>query len=86
MQLTASRRPFGVSLLSILVIVGGALDVLAGIISISARGDGDLLVGDGIEERRGGGDVVVPGYCRHRLEGVAEPQGHQDRHRRGPQR
>jgi hypothetical protein len=44
MELTASRRPFGVSLLSILVIIGGALDVLAGIISISARGDGDLLV------------------------------------------
>ena len=44
MQLTASRRPFGVSLLSILVIIGGALDVLAGILSISARGDGDLLV------------------------------------------
>ena len=44
MELTASQRPFGVSLLSILVIIGGALDVLAGIISISARGDGDLLV------------------------------------------
>ena len=44
MELTVSQRPFGVSLLSILVIIGGALDVLAGIISISARGDGDLLV------------------------------------------
>ena len=44
MELTVSRRPFGVSLLSILVIIGGALDVLAGILSISARGDGDLLV------------------------------------------
>ena len=44
MDMTISRRPFGVGLLSILVIIGGALDVLAGIISVSARGDGDLLV------------------------------------------
>jgi hypothetical protein len=44
MEMTVRRRPFGVSLLSILVIIGGALDVLVGILSVSARGDGDLLV------------------------------------------
>jgi hypothetical protein len=33
----------GISLLSILVIIAGALDVLAGILSISLRGDGGLL-------------------------------------------
>jgi hypothetical protein len=44
MDMTVSRRPFGVSLLSILVIIAGALDVLAGILSVSVRGDGDLLV------------------------------------------
>ena len=44
MEMTVSRRPFGVSLLSILVIIAGALDVLAGILSVSVRGDGDLLV------------------------------------------
>jgi hypothetical protein len=44
MEVTVSRRPFGVSLLSILVIIAGALDVLAGILSVSVRGDGDLLV------------------------------------------
>ena len=44
MNMTASRRPFGVSLLSILVIIAGALDVLAGILSVSVRGNGDLLV------------------------------------------
>jgi pilus assembly protein TadC len=44
MEMTVSRRPFGVSLLSILVIVAGALDVIAGILSISVRGDNDLLV------------------------------------------
>jgi hypothetical protein len=44
MEMTMNRRPFGVSLLSILVIVAGALDVLAGILSVSIRGDGDLLV------------------------------------------
>ena len=44
MEMTASRRPFGVSLLSILVIIAGALDMLAGILSVSVRGDGDLLV------------------------------------------
>lgn len=48
MELTVSRRPFGVSLLSILVIIAGALDVLAGILSVSLRGDGELLV-----ERKG---------------------------------
>ena len=37
MEMTASRRPFGVSLLSILVIIAGALDVLAGILSVSVR-------------------------------------------------
>ena len=44
MDVTISRRPFGVSLLSILVIIAGALDVIAGILSVSIRGDGDLLV------------------------------------------
>lgn len=44
MEVTVSRRPFGVSLLSILVIIAGALDVLAGVLSVSIRGDGDLLV------------------------------------------
>jgi len=44
MDVTISRRPFGVSLLSILVIIAGALDVIAGILSVSVRGDGDLLV------------------------------------------
>jgi hypothetical protein len=44
MEMTVSRRPFGVSLLSILVIIAGALDLLAGILSVSVRGDGDLLV------------------------------------------
>ena len=44
MQMTASQRPFGVGLLSVLVIVAGALDVLTGILSVSIRGDGDLLV------------------------------------------
>ena len=41
---TVTQRPFGISLLSILVIIAGALDVLAGILSISLRGDGDLLI------------------------------------------
>jgi hypothetical protein len=44
MEMTVSRRPFGVSLLSILVIIAGALDVLAGILSVSVRGDDNLLV------------------------------------------
>jgi len=44
MEVTVSRRPFGVSLLSILVIIAGALDVLAGVLSVSIRGEGDLLV------------------------------------------
>jgi hypothetical protein len=41
---TVRQRPFGISLLSILVIIAGALDVLAGILSISMRGDSELLV------------------------------------------
>jgi hypothetical protein len=44
MATTVSRRPFGVSLLSILVIIAGALDVVAGILSVSVRSNGDLLV------------------------------------------
>ena len=44
MATTVSRRPFGVSLLSVLVIIAGALDVLAGILSVSVRGNGDLLL------------------------------------------
>jgi hypothetical protein len=44
MTATVRQRPMGVSLLSILVIIAGALDVLAGILSISMRGDSDLLV------------------------------------------
>jgi hypothetical protein len=44
MDMTVSQRPFGVSLLSILVIIAGALDVLAGILSVSFRGDDNLLV------------------------------------------
>jgi hypothetical protein len=44
MTATVRQRPIGVSLLSILVIIAGALDVLAGVLSISMRGDADLLV------------------------------------------
>ena len=44
MSMTVTRRPFGVSLLSILVIIAGALDVLAGILSVSVRGDNSLLI------------------------------------------
>ena len=44
MTATVRQRPFGVSLLSILVIIAGAFDVLAGILSISMRNDGDLLL------------------------------------------
>jgi hypothetical protein len=43
MTATVRQRPMGISLLSILVIIAGALDVLAGILSISLRGDGGLL-------------------------------------------
>ena len=43
MTATVRQRPMGISLLSILVIIAGALDVLAGILSISLRGDSDLL-------------------------------------------
>ena len=44
MTVTVRQRPFGISLLSILVIIAGALDVLAGILSVSIRGDDELLV------------------------------------------
>ncbi len=44
MTVTVRQRPLGISLLSILVIIAGALDVLAGILSVSIRGDNELLV------------------------------------------
>ena len=40
----AVGRPFGIALLSVLIIIGGALDIIAGIVAISLRGDGVLLV------------------------------------------
>ena len=40
----AVGRPFGIALLSVLIIIGGALDIIAGIVTISLRGDGVLLV------------------------------------------
>jgi hypothetical protein len=43
MTATVRQRPIGISLLSILVIIAGALDVLAGVLSISLRGDSGLL-------------------------------------------
>ena len=41
---TMVRRPFGVSLISIIVIVAGALDIIVGILTISFRNDAELLV------------------------------------------
>jgi hypothetical protein len=40
----AVGRPFGIALLSVLIIIGGALDIIAGIVTISLRSDGVLLV------------------------------------------
>ena len=65
----AVGRPFGIALLSVLIIIGGALDIIAGIVTISLRGDGVLLVAlEGTEDEvtaLGIGFIVV--WCpRHR--------------------
>ena len=42
MTTTAVRRPFGVSLLSILLIVVGFFDLVAGIVLLATRNDADV--------------------------------------------
>lgn len=39
----APHRPFGVSLLSVLLYIGGVLNILAGVFSLFARGNNELL-------------------------------------------
>jgi hypothetical protein len=39
-----SRRPFGVGLLALLIIIGGAFDVLGGILFLAEREDNEFLI------------------------------------------
>ena len=41
---TTVRRPFGVSLISVIIIIGGVLDIIGGILTISFRNDVQLLI------------------------------------------
>ena len=42
MTMTAARRPLGVSLLSILLIISGIFDLIAGIVLLATRNDADV--------------------------------------------
>lgn len=43
MNTNTVRRPFGISFLSLLLIVGGALDIIGGIVLLTQRNDESLL-------------------------------------------
>jgi hypothetical protein len=50
MNTETNRRPFGVSFLSILVIIGGILDIVAGIVLLTQRNDESLLESLGVKD------------------------------------
>lgn len=44
MATNVRHRPFGISLIAVLVIIGGVMDIIGGILSIANRSDVNLLV------------------------------------------